>query len=252
MISIFEGLTATQTLALWGAVTGTIGTVTGVLGLWLRFRHQKRDQAQLKCEVQFNFEVTNGCPSPRYKFIVRSVGRRPVTLDAIEYKYNPESFKDRLLKHRLWRTGKWVSADAAEVRHRQTVSLSEGQKVELPIDKRHFDYLDRIARVYISDQSGKKWPVTWPSARELAILTQHGMLDRIQEETPRRTCNIQGYQLKSRFHLTARWNPDPPKKDSSIGKTFSFDKKSDYDQKLDDIRTVQLPKLLSEELLEFS
>jgi len=250
VIDIFEGLTGTQALAVWGAVTGTIGTFTGVLGLWLRFRHQKRDQAKLTCEARFDFEVSNGVPSSKYKIIIRSIGRRPVTLDTIEYRYNPDTLKDRLLKHRLWRTGKWASTD--DVDHQKTISLTEGQKVELPIEKHRLNHLAKICRVFIHDQTGRKWRVKWPNAQKLEMLTRHGQLDRIEEENSRRTCKVVGYNLRSEFYLFTHWNVDPPSKSSHTGKTFRFDKRSDYDKKLEEIRTIQLPKMLAEELQEIN
>ena len=43
-------MSQTEVLALWGAVTGTIGTLAGLLGLWLRFRQHGLDKPKLKCE----------------------------------------------------------------------------------------------------------------------------------------------------------------------------------------------------------
>ena len=198
----FSGLTGTQAVAIWGAVTGTIGTVTGVLGLWLRYRHQKRDQPRLKCEAQFDFEVPEGVPRPKYKIVVRSVGRRPVTLDGIEYYYKPKNIKDRLMRRRLWRDGKWRNMDA--VGHQRPVSLSEGEKKEFLIKESRFEHLDKIAKVCVLDQTGRRWQVPWPGLKQLAQNTRHGELDRIEEENARRMCKIIGYQLRSDFYIFAQ------------------------------------------------
>lgn len=246
----FSALTGTQALAIWGAVTGTIGTITGVLGLWLRYRHQKRDQARLKCEVRFDFEVTNGIPRPKYKIVVRCIGRRPVTLDGIEYFYNPKELKDRLLRRRLWRDGKWRSTD--DVGRQRTVSLSEGEKKEFLIDDRRLEHLDRVAKVSVLDQTGKRWRVPWPSPKQLAHNTRHGELDRIEEENPRRTCKIVGYYLQDDLYILAHWNKEPPNKSSFVGRTFHFDRKDAYTRKLEEIRTDLLPKLLAEEIEEIT
>lgn len=241
-------LTETQTIAIWGAVTGTIGTVTGILGLWLRYRHQKRDQPRLKCEVLFDFEVSDGVPRPKYKVVVRSVGRRPVNLDGIEYYYKPKTLKDRLMRRRLWRDGKWQSTDA--VGRQRTVSLSEGEKKEFLIEERQFEHLNKVAKVCILDQAGKRWHVPWPGQKQLAQNTQHGELDRIEEENPRRTCKIIGYQLRSEFYIFVLWNKEPPSKNSSVGRTFPFESKNAYTRKLAEIRDDLLPKLMAEKIDE--
>lgn len=249
-MNFLSNLTTTQALAVWGAITGTIGTITGVLGLWLRFRHQKRDQARLKCEAVFDFEVSNGVPRPKYKIVVRCVGRRPVTLDGIEYFYTPKTLKDRLLRRRLWRRGKWRSKDATN--RQKTINLSEGQKAEFPIEERRLEHLNMVACVRVHDQTGRSWRVKWPNPRQLAVTTRHGELDRIQEENPRRVCKIVGYYLRHDLYIFVHWNKDPPNKSSFLGRTFFFENRADYDKKMEELRSVQLPKLLAEELQEIT
>lgn len=243
-----SALSGTQAIALWGAVTGTIGTITGVLSLWLRYRHQKRDQARLRCEARFDFEVSNGVPRPKYRIVVRSIGRRPVTLDGIEYYYWPKNLRDRLLRRRLWRDGKWRSMDT--VGHQKTVSLSEGEKKEFLIEERRFEHLDKIAKVCVLDQTGKRWQVPWPRSKQLAQNTQHGELDRIEEDNPRRTCKIIGYRLRNEFYIFAHWNKEPPNKSSSVSRTFPFDSEAAYARKLANIQRDLLPKLMAEEIDE--
>lgn len=75
-------MSQTDALALWGAITGTIGTVAGLLGLWLRFRQHGLDKPRLKCESSFGYDGPN---SPKNKITVRAVGRRPVSIDSIRY-----------------------------------------------------------------------------------------------------------------------------------------------------------------------
>lgn len=244
----FSALTGTQALAMWGAITGTIGTITGVLGLWLRFRHQKRDQARLRCEAVFDFHVSDGIPRPKYKIVVRCVGRRPVTLDAIEYSYNPPSLKNRLFRRHLWNRGKYRNKD--EVGRQQAVNLSEGQKADFLIEERRIAHLDKVAKVCVLDQTGRRWPVFWPRPKLLAQKTRHGELDRIEEGNSRRSCKIVGYYLQNDFYIFAHWNKDPSNKSSFIGRTFHFDGRDAYARKLAEIRSDLLPKLLAEEIEE--
>lgn len=246
----FSALTGTQAVAIWGAVTGTIGTITGILGLWLRFRHQKRDQARLKCEAVFDFEVSNGVPRPKYKIVVRCVGRRPVTLDAIEYSYNPPDLKNRLFRRRLWRDGKFRNAD--DLSRLKPVSLSEGEKKEFSIEEKRVAHLDKVAKVCVLDQTGRRWQVPWPSSKQLAHQTRHGELDRIEEESSHRTCKVVGYYLKDNFYILAHWNKEPSNKSSFTGRTFRFDRKDAYARKLEDIRSDLLPKLMAGKIEEIT
>ena len=250
VIMDFSTFTGTQILAIWGAVTGSIGTVTGILGLWLRFCHQKRDQAHLKCEVDFSFEVTNGIPNPKYKIIIRCVGRRPLTLDAIEYSYNPPDLKNRLFRRRLWRDGKYCNKD--DLGRLKPVSLSEGQKVDFLIEKERLTHLGKVAKVCVIDQTGKRWPVKWPKSRELDEKTQYGELDRVEEENPRRNCKIVGYHIQGDFYIHAHWNKEPLNKSVFMCRDFHFSRKDAYREKLEELRIFQLPKLLSGEIMEIT
>ena len=198
----------------------------------------------------FDFEVSNGVPRPKYKIVVRCIGRRPVTLDEIEYSYNPKELKDRLFRRRLWREGKWRNAD--DVGRQRPVTLSEGEKKVFLIEERRLEHLDKVARVSVVDQTGKRWRVPWPKSKQFAQNTRHGELDRIEEENPRRTCTIVGYYLRKDFYIFASWNKEPPSKSASVGRTFHFDGKDAYARKLEEIRSDLLPKLLAEQVEEIS
>lgn len=216
----------------------------------MRFRHQKRDQARLNCEVDFAFEVTNGVPKPKHKIIIRCVGRRPVTLDSIEYSYHPPHLKKRRFRRRLWREGKYCWKD--DLGRLKPVSLSEGQKVDFLIEERRLAHLDKVAKVCVIDQTGRRWLVKWPSSKELGKKTQHGELDRVEEENPRRTCKIVGYHMQGDFYISAQWNKEPANKSSFMGRNFHFVREDAYRQKIEELRTSQLPKLLSEEIMEIT
>ena len=101
----------TQTLALWGAVTGTIGTVAGIANLALRFKQHKKDQPKLLCTSEFSFEHSAGVARPQHKLIIRSVGKRPVTVDYVRYFINPKGFWQSLFKQRAWNKNRWIYDD---------------------------------------------------------------------------------------------------------------------------------------------
>lgn len=240
-----NGLAGTQTLALWGALTGTIGTATGALSLWLRYRHHKRDQTRLRCEASFSYEISDGVPKPRYKFVVRNVGRRPVTLDTVRYYYKPTPLKDRLLRAWLWRAGQWRSDD--EISNHRPEALPEGQKTKIQIKDYRLQQLSRVGRVSIIDQTGRAWRVPWPNSKTLERETSYGEIDRIEEENARRVCKLVGYELKGAFFIYALWNPEPPNKGTRKGRTFPFEKREQFDAKWKELRSNVIPALMTEE-----
>ena len=83
-----------EVLAIWGAVTGTIGTVAGLIGLWLRFKQHSLDKPKLVCDAYFEFDSPN---HPKHKLTVRSLGRRPVIIDEIKYFITPTSSRSETL-----------------------------------------------------------------------------------------------------------------------------------------------------------
>lgn len=118
-----------QTLAIWGAVTGTIGTVTGIIGLILRYRAHKRDNPCLQCESDFSFEHSSGEASPKHKITIRSVGRRPVAVDYVRYFMRPGRRWHRVFKWYHWSNKRWIYDQAP----RRPINLTEGTKEDILI-----------------------------------------------------------------------------------------------------------------------
>lgn len=119
-------MSQTEALALWGAITGTIGTVAGLLGLWLRFRQHGLDKPKLKCESSFGYDGPN---SPKHKITVRAVGRRPVSIDGIRYFITPRNWKQRATRYWQHKSGRWLWNQQPQ----KKVKLSEGEKEEFRI-----------------------------------------------------------------------------------------------------------------------
>src|SRR5690554_5396945 len=112
-------MSQTEVLAIWGAVTGTIGTVAGLLGLWLRFRQHDLDKPRLVCEASFGFDSPN---RPNHKITIRSVGRRPVALDNVKYFVRPKTWKHRLTRAWQHKKGRWLWHQ----KPRERIKLNEG------------------------------------------------------------------------------------------------------------------------------
>jgi len=161
-------------------------------------------------------------------------------------------------KSRALPTDEWRRAVGTSFRRQnplsrlKPVSLSEGEKKEFSIEERRVAHLDKVAKVCVLDQTGRRWQVPWPSSKQLAHQTRHGELDRIEEEGSHRTCKVVGYYLKDNFYILAHWNKEPSNKSSFTGRTFRFDRKDAYARKLEDIRSDLLPKLMAGKIEEIT
>lgn len=235
--SAFE---STEQLAVWGALTGSIGTITGALSLYLRFRQHKRDQVKLKCEVNFDHEFYSGSkPRKNYKIVVRSVGRRPVTIDYAQYRLGPTDFPKRLQRWTKWRKGEWVR----NVEPKTKASLTEGMKIEIPIDVERISF-EHVYKVKIVDQTGRFWPVEWPSRRKIQTITHYKELDSFAEENPRQKVTLHGYEFQNKFRLTIYWNPEAGKKTSMKGRVFEFNTPKQYTDKVRMLKQDKIPTFL--------
>lgn len=235
--NVFE---STEQLAIWGALTGSIGTITGALSLYLRFRQQKRDQVKLKCEVNFDHEFHHGSkPRKKYKIVVRSVGRRPVTIDHAQYRLGPLEFPEKLQRWTKWRKGEWV----INVEPKTKVSLTEGTKIEIPIDAESISF-EHVYNVKIVDQTGRFWPVSWPSRKKIQTITHYKELDNLAEENPQQKITLHGCEFQKKFRLTIYWNPETGKKTSMKGRLFEFSSRKEYTDKVSVLKQEKIPTFL--------
>jgi hypothetical protein len=243
-----EAESLTQTLALWGAVTGTIGTVAGIANLALRFKQHKKDQPKLLCTSEFSFEHSAGVARPQHKLIIRSVGKRPVTVDYVRYFISPKGFWQSLFKQRAWNKNKWIYDDQP----RSTMHITEGKKEVIRISMPNGLSIPEIAKVEIHDQSGKAWNVKWPSARKLATEVHHEQLHESEESNSDRVCKIRGYSAADKYHIYTHWNLTAGNKSSFKGKFFNLKSEKEYQSKLREIIDIQQPKILTCELDEIA
>lgn len=247
MLDYFSGV---QGIAIWGAVTGTIGTVTGILSLILRFRHQKRDRAKLFCEADFSYELNNGKPKQTYGIIIRSVGRRPVSLDQIEFQYIPDTRKARIFRHFLWRKGHYTGTD--DIDRRKTITLPEGQKYVHRLSDFRVQHMEATGRVLIRDETGRRWKVQWPTPNKLKTLNHYKELQRVDEENASIKCWVVGYEHRAEYRIYTYRCPKPSGKEPATGRGYSYKNRSQYDAKMRDIVENQVPKILEKELLKFT
>ncbi|MEX2516661.1 MAG: hypothetical protein WD572_07095 [Gammaproteobacteria bacterium] len=238
-----EAESLTQTMAMWGAVTGTIGTIAGIANLILRFKQHKEDQPIILCSSNFSFEHSAGVARPQYKLIVRSVGKRSVTVDYVRYFIKPKGFWQSLFKQVVWSQDRWVYDDKPKA----TMQITEGKKEEIKISMPNGLNITDIVKVEIHDQSGKSWKVKWPSSKRLATEVHYEKLHESEESNNERLCKVSGYTAAGRYHIYAHWNPTPRSKNSFTGRYFHLKGEKEYQLKLRDILEVQQPKILARE-----
>ena len=243
-----EADSLTQTLAVWGAITGTIGTVAGIDNLVIRIKQHKKDQPKLMCSSDFSFEHSSGNVSPKHKLILRSVGKRPVTVDYIRYFIKPKPLWQRLFKQWAWLNKRWIYDD----RPRNSLHITEGRKEELKISLPNGLSIPEILKVEVHDQAGKAWSVKWPSSRKLAVLVHYEQLHESEESNDSRLCKVSGYSASDSYHIYVHWNPVPKSKNQFKGKFFHFKNMKEYLAKLKDILENQQPKLLACEIDEIA
>ncbi|GAA0209509.1 hypothetical protein GCM10009123_16170 [Kangiella japonica] len=243
-----EESTLIQTLAVWGAVTGTIGTVIGVISLILRFRAHKRDNPSLLCAADFSFEHSSGGAVPKHKITIRSVGRRPVSVDYIRYFMKPQRRWHSIFRRYHWSQKRWVYDQSP----RQPINLSEGKRADILINLPNGFPLDEVLKAEVHDQAGNKWKVTWPRPNVLKRLIRNEKLNGIEKSNDRQQCKVIGYVAGDYFRIYAQWNQQPGSKSSSKGQFFTFRKREDYEKKFTEIEGKQVPRFLAEEISSIS
>jgi len=236
-------MSKTEILAVWGAITGTIGTFAGLLGLWLRFKQHELDRAELSCESSFEYESPT---HSRHKITIRSTGRRPVAIDHVRYFITPRTWRDKIIKKLLHKKGRWVFDQEPKTK----AKLSEGEKTEIFISLPNGIEIHEIYKSQIIDQSGKSWPVKWPSVKSLAKIATTSELLSITKENEKRIVKITGYRLGERYFLETKFNTKPGRTGMPCGRSFWFLDNKKYLEKIQDIQQNQILRFLSAEVEE--
>lgn len=233
-------MSQTEMLALWGAVTGTFGTVAGLLGLWLRFRQHGLDKAKLRCESSFGFDSPN---HSLHKLTIRSIGRRPVVIDSIRYFITPADWKKRLTKAWQHKKGRWLWHQ----KPKQKVKLDEGEKAEISISLPDGISIPDIYKVEIVDQTGNAWPVAWqPQSRLKKIATQE-QLHEFSEEKGNYSVSAVGYRLGEKYFLETKYNNKLRISGGTCGRGFWFSDLREYQEKLRNVTEIQAKSYLAGE-----
>ena len=233
-------------LSVWGAVTGTIGTVAGLLGLWLRFRQHGLDKAELRCESEFGFESPT---SKQHKICIRSTGRRPVTIDAIRYLIVPHKIWHKLFKRLLHRRNRYVWVQKL----RAKAKIAEGEKAEVHIElpDSGLDIQD-IYNAEVIDQTGRHWRVKWPSLSKLSRIATSEQIDFFENKNEFRICSVTGYRLGEKYYLETKFNTIPGRMGVTCARSFwPLDIRA-YSEKYKDIKENQCAQFLASSINEIT
>ncbi|MFT5867268.1 MAG: hypothetical protein ACI82I_003028 [Gammaproteobacteria bacterium] len=190
-------------------------------------------------------------PKKNYKIVVRSVGRRPVTIDHVQYRSGPSEFPKKLQRWAKWRKGEWVNnVVPATKTSRINTSLTEGTKIEIPIDAERISF-EHVYKVKIVDQTGRFWPVSWPSRKKIQTITHYKELDNIAEENTQQKVTLHGCEFQKKFRLTILWNPERGKKTPMKGRVFEFNSRKKYTDKVSALRQEKIPVFLKNGTADF-
>jgi predicted DNA-binding antitoxin AbrB/MazE fold protein len=236
-------MSQTEILAIWGAVTGTVGTVAGLLGLWLRFRQHGLDKPRLVCEASFGFDSPN---RPNHKITIRSVGRRPVAIDSVKYFIRLKPWYHRITRAWQHKNGRWLWHQ----KPRESIKLNEGEKREVVISLPDGLDITDIYRVEVVDQTARRWPVKWVSKSRLCKTATQETLDEFADENDKRIVSATGYRVGERYYLDTKFNTKPARTGKPCGRGFWFFDVHKYREKLQDVKSTQASCFLSGEAEE--
>lgn len=233
-------------LSVWGAVTGTIGTIAGLFGLWLRFRQHGLDKAELRCESEFGFESPTRM---QHKIAIRSTGRRPVTVDAIRYCIVPRDTWHKLFKRLLHRCDRYVWVQEL----RTKVKIAEGEKTEVNITLPDSGLdIQEIYKAEVIDQTGKHWNVKWPSHSKLSRVATSEQINFFESKNEFRICNVTGHRLGEKYYLETKFNTIPSRTGVACGHGFWLKDVQAYNEKYKDIKENQCAQFLTSDINEIT
>lgn len=185
---------STEDLAIYGAITGTIGMLTGLFNLYIRYSQHKQDSAKLICTSEFNYS------SPyheNFTIIARSIAKRPISLDSIKYYARPPMLK-RLFKSYFHNKGQYIYEQSLK-----NDELTEGKKKVLKIELPEGLKTSDIYRVEVIDQLNRKWKVEWPSHKVLKQIATMEILIEYNKSHNNKTVKINGYRIGNKYYISA-------------------------------------------------
>ncbi|NHH86573.1 hypothetical protein CDPAHKCJ_01714 [Cobetia sp. MB87] len=190
----------TEHLALWGAITGTIGTIAGIVNLWLRFKQHNLDKPKLVCIADFQFYDPS---TPTHSLVAINGGKRPITIDKIKYYINPPSWKLKIIKSRSHKLHGF-----SYIQKTRKLTIEEGQNKAFNIDIPNGLPIHNIYKVSFYDQTNKEWHVKWPRTSKLKKLTSQELIHEREITSDNLTTIMKGWRLGNSYYIELITNSD--------------------------------------------
>ncbi|BCA95548.1 hypothetical protein TUM19329_19090 [Legionella antarctica] len=180
-------------LSLWGAITGTIGTILGVIGLILKAKEFNRNKANLICKSEIKYKSIDDLD---VRIFASALGRTPVQMNKLKIYVMPKKFWMRLLKFLYYKRGKFLLE--LDIPKRK---INEQEKVDFKLDiPKGLEYID-IYKLYIIDGVHKEWPVEWPSVSTVKKKIKKIQLGQFEIKGDLQTIILTSYLLYKQFYL---------------------------------------------------
>jgi hypothetical protein len=135
---------------------------------------------------------------------------------------------------------------------KSTTKIAEGEKAEWKFSVPHGVAIPAVCRVEVMDQSGKRWPVKWPSHKTLLKIATTEELDTFKAVNETRICSVKGFRLGDKFFLQTNFNGIRPWTGKISGRGFWFQDVKAYEEKFADVTVIQVPRFLAAEVDELS
>jgi len=146
---------STENLSIWGAVTGTIGTLIGTLGFIIRFKTYARDKIKIRVDSYLKYHDSTD-ESKSNHMVVFCQGKQSIYISEIKYYWRPEGWRN-YFRYFYYLKNLYI----------YNREISDGIKIEpnrnVKIGINLIEGLDirEITKIRIVDETGKSWKVPW-------------------------------------------------------------------------------------------
>lgn len=179
----------TENLAILGAITGVIGTISGIINLIFRYKQYKKDSRQIKCKFESKPYFNGTDIADEYTLTISSIGKRDVPLDKYKVFYSPVKLSDKLFKNKLWKNG----LHCYEVNIPQC-TLKDGDSKVFGVRMKR-EYYSKVEKISVFDKTGFEWKVKLVAKKEHEKQSKNKVIELKEESTEKRKVMIRIYFL---------------------------------------------------------
>ncbi len=219
-------------LSLWGAITGTIGTILGVIGLILKAKEFNRNKANLICKSEIKYQTIDNLD---VRIFASASGRSPVQINKLKIYVMPSKPWIRLIRFFYYKRKEFIlelDIPKRKINEQERIDF----KLNLPNGLKYSD----IYKMYIIDGVHKEWPVEWPSVSTVKKKIEKIQLGKLEIKGDLQTVILTSYQLYKRFYLKV--DHKIPLDSYTTGRWFK--KKKDLEEAIKKIRLEQEENLI--------